>query len=580
MDEVETKKQERSKSKMAVTRAARRIIGSTHRDVEFEVLKGLIVELEKVYDDFCTTCEEYELLVSDEKFVEHRVVNGEDLKTYKANVEQTYQQARNVYIHLKSENDKFKQNLTMAPLTTAIKRDMNRLKNYISAVEENLSKETPSYESLHMDKGDMEKLLDEICDKVAKLSVIEQDTELQEGVEAIIDTAYSTLRNVNLCLRLNQNPKVTVASPNDGVSPVNTESSSSTLISSITSHSETQASSSTTMPVEPTDIGNPTNLQPTGVPAVTPSPSAVYTTMDITSQQYHPTGSMSTVSSLHLPVSQPATLPASITPPPFPGSVAYTTASPSVISSAYNLLTHPTSDLSVLTQASSPLTQSWYHNAPPAQSIGFAQHTRPTQPYVFQQPYPATPPINNNANINLKKTPLPTFSGHRRDWPEFKAVWKQLAESVYTNKTALAHELKRSVKGEAIQRIRSVYITRPEAYDEMWKKLEVHYDDVSASVQAALSGFQRLKPVESEDYKALVELVDKVEAAFCQLQELSHLDVLTMRDVDHISKFLPSHVRVEWIRKYQDLPSTEKIKPFPHFMKFLNREREAIARLA
>ena len=144
--------------------------------------------------------------------------------------------------------------------------------------------------------------------------------------------------------------------------------------------------------------------------------------------------------------------------------------------------------------------------------------------------------------------------------------------SKYTNKTALAHELKRSVKGEAIQRIRSVYITRPEAYDEMGKKLEVHYDDVSASVQAALSGFQLLKPLESEDYKALVELVDEVEAAYCQLQELSHLDVLTMRDVDHISKFLPSHVRGEWIRKYQDLPSTEKIKPFPHFMKFLNWE--------
>ena len=217
-------------------------------------------------------------------------------------------------------------------------------------------------------------------------------------------------------MRLNQNPKVTVASPNDGVSPVNTESSSSTLISSITSHSETQASSSTTMPAEPTDIGNPTNLQPT-VPAVTP-PSAVYTTMDITSQQYHPTSSMSTVSSLYLPISQPATHPASITPP-VPGSVAYTTASPSVISSAYNLLTHPTSDLSVLTQANRALTQSWYHNTPPAQSIGFAQHTRPAQPYVFQQPYPATPPINNNANIDLKKTPLPTFSG-RRDWPEFK----------------------------------------------------------------------------------------------------------------------------------------------------------------
>ena len=53
-----------------------------------------------------------------------------------------------------------------------------------------------------------------------------------------------------------------------------------------------------------------------------------------------------------------------------------------------------------------------------------------------------------------------------------------------------------------------------------------------------------------------------------------------MRDVDHISKFLPNHVRVEWIRKYRDMPSPEKVKPFPHFMKFLEREREAVVRLA
>jgi hypothetical protein len=78
---------------------------------------------------------------------------------------------------------------------------------------------------------------------------------------------------------------------------------------------------------------------------------------------------------------------------------------------------------------------------------------------------------------------------------------------------ALAHELKRSVKGEASQRIHSVYITRPEAYGTMWKKLEEHYDDTSASVQPALAGLQQLKPMESEDYRALIELVDEVEAA-------------------------------------------------------------------
>jgi phosphoglycolate phosphatase-like HAD superfamily hydrolase len=83
----------------------------------------------------------------------------------------------------------------------------------------------------------------------------------------------------------------------------------------------------------------------------------------------------------------------------------------------------------------------------------------------------------------------------------------------------------------------------------MWRKLEAHYDDASASVQAALAGLQRLKHVESEDYRAIIELVNEVEAAYCQLQELDHLGILTVRDVDHISEFLQSHVRVEWIRK-------------------------------
>jgi hypothetical protein len=79
---------------------------SVHIHTHFEMLKDLIVELEKVFDDFCVTTEEYELLVSDEKFVEHRVVNGDDLKMYKMNVTQTYQEAREVYTRVKWDKDK------------------------------------------------------------------------------------------------------------------------------------------------------------------------------------------------------------------------------------------------------------------------------------------------------------------------------------------------------------------------------------------------------------------------------------------------------------------------------------------
>ena len=110
------------------------------------------------------------------------------------------------------------------------------------------------------------------------------------------------------------------------------------------------------------------------------------------------------------------------------------------------------------------------------------------------------------------------------------------------NKTALAHELKRSVKG-----------------DIMWQKLESYYEDVGASVQAALDDLHILKPVAGDDFRGLVELVDVVESAYSQLSELENLNILTMRDVDRITELLPNHLKVEWRRRYRDITPAEKI---------------------
>ena len=145
--------------------------------------------------------------------------------------------------------------------------------------------------------------------------------------------------------------------------------------------------------------------------------------------------------------------------------------------------------------------------------------------------------------VHLKKMSLPTFSGQRKDWPEFKTVWKQLAGGAIKNKTALAHKLKRSVKGEASQRIKSVYVTKPEAYGTMWKKLEDYYADTSATVQAALEDLERLKAVSESDYRGLVEFV--VESSYSQLEELNQLNALTMRDVDFVNGLLPNLQRLQ-----------------------------------
>jgi hypothetical protein len=95
---VQNKKQERSKAKTAVSLASRRLIGAAHRGTEYDVLKSLIIELEKAYDDFCVANEEFELLVSEEENSEHCVVNGEDVSEYRDNVKQCYNEAREVFL--------------------------------------------------------------------------------------------------------------------------------------------------------------------------------------------------------------------------------------------------------------------------------------------------------------------------------------------------------------------------------------------------------------------------------------------------------------------------------------------------
>ena len=70
--QIQEKKQERSKAKTSVTLAARRLIGAANRDAEYEILKTLMTELEKGYDDFCCVNEEFEHLVLEKEYVEIR----------------------------------------------------------------------------------------------------------------------------------------------------------------------------------------------------------------------------------------------------------------------------------------------------------------------------------------------------------------------------------------------------------------------------------------------------------------------------------------------------------------------------
>ena len=112
-----------------------------------------------------------------------------------------------------------------------------------------------------------------------------------------------------------------------------------------------------------------------------------------------------------------------------------------------------------------------------------------------------------------------------------------------------------------------------------YRAVKFRFEDVGASVQAALNDLHILRPAASDDFKGLVKLVDVVESACSQLSELVNLNILTMRDVDRITELLPNHLKLER-RCYRDITPAEKIRPFVSFIKFLDTEREAVSRMA
>ena len=182
--------------------------------------------------------------------------------------------------------------------------------------------------------------------------------------------------------------------------------------------------------------------------------------------------------------------------------------------------------------------------------------------------------------VQTKRPSLPYFSGERADWPEFRCVWRKLAEAQYSNQTQLAMELKRCCKGRAAERLKFIYCTNESAYEELWSRLYEEYDDPALSIQEALGRLMSIKAVGEDNYLGLVQMIDTVEGVHSQLRELEQLHAVHAVDVDRITQNLPRSIQVEWFRRYRDLSSIERVAPFSQFVTFLRGERVAVARLA
>ena len=198
----------------------------------------------------------------------------------------------------------------------------------------------------------------------------------------------------------------------------------------------------------------------------------------------------------------------------------------------------------------------------------------PTAPIFTSCPGPP------QTNIQIKRRSLPTFSGKRAAWPEFKCMWPRMAEGQIRDPMQLAFALKDSCTGKAAARLEPIYATKEGAYEALWARLCEEYDDPALSVQEALGRLMTLKPVAEENYSGLLKLVDTVESIHSQLNELGQVHAVHAVDVDRVSSALPRSTQVEWLRVNRDLTQEDQVAPFPQFVAFLKNERKAVARLA
>ena len=154
-------------------------------------------------------------------------------------------------------------------------------------------------------------------------------------------------------------------------------------------------------------------------------------------------------------------------------------------------------------------------------------------------------------SVYFKKRDLPSFSGHRKDWPEFKSLWTELVEKSITNPLALASELKKACKGEALKELEGISAGSVGSYEVMWTKLCLHYDDIVMSVFSALDELKSLKQVKrDDDYAGVIALVKGVVSVYKQLETLGQVNKVTAKEVSHIHFLLPPTVGREWVNHF------------------------------
>ena len=583
MEDLKTAKRERSKAKHQVTSVSRQLQKSMNRRINESKLQDSYDELEQEYADFLILDDEYRILVSsDEQYEEYKVVGGMDLDQFTKTVTDAYEETITAYNEYLDDLERNKSEQDTIPLKYTIGTNMDRCSRLMRRVDDSIC--DVQEESLAYDYSELENSVAQITDAMGKLKAI-QSSDSYSSLQASVDQMLVDVEEKRRAVFVSRQRLLMSPPPLKPLIP------DVSILDNVSSAPEQQ--NTTDIPALHVSLNSlpppcPSSLNPAEAAFLTPS--SLHVTLNSV-----PTTCSSSIKASFVGIQSPI----------MSTNVISSRYAPNCSMNSSGSLMQPQLDHSVI---------SYYAGNSVASSIDSHVGRCRSMPELSRRPsagmmpessmmttsgmmpgsrmmygpnvpmFPHTSSVNAYPTVSTKpwieKIPLPTFSGRKRDWPEFKAVWTQLAEGSIADPMALASRLKIAVKGtRAERRIKSVLVTRPQAYAFMWKKLNAHYDNPNAIIREALEDLSVLKPVEDKDYEGLVELVDEIECCFSQLGDVGGLNHVSVVHVDKINELLPTYIRVQWIEKFRELPADGQLYPFLYFMSFLERHRDTVMRL-
>lgn len=189
-------------------------------------------------------------------------------------------------------------------------------------------------------------------------------------------------------------------------------------------------------------------------------------------------------------------------------------------------------------------------------------------------PHAATP------RIHLARVRLPTFTGSTRSFYRWRSDWESLQRqgeptgSPEIKKLHLLDSLDHKIK-------QNLGLSNSRSADEIFRLLENRFGNKQTIACQIVEEVEKIPAVRGNQPRKTIDLIQAVERALFDLQDLGEEDALKNRLViKSIESKLPDHMKRDWLLLASD--PTHGITPsnhFEHLLKFLKKQEEVLERM-